>query len=115
VLRAAGIDARLPGAVDGVDADAVEPFGWVVREAVTNVVRHSRANTCTITVGPRWIEIADDGRGSTASTRPGTGLTGLRERIANVGGTITARGTPRGWIVRAELTPLGAERARVDA
>jgi two-component system, NarL family, sensor histidine kinase DesK len=115
VLRAAGIDARLPNAIDAVDTDAVEPFGWVVREAVTNVVRHSRATTCTISVGPRWIEIADDGRGSTPSTRAGTGLTGLRERIDSVGGTITAHSTSRGWTVHAELAQLGAERARIDA
>ena len=76
VLRAAGIEARLPGAVDAVDADAVEPFGWVVREAVTNVVRHSRAEHCTITVGPRWIEIADDGRG--ACTGGGAGQRAAR-------------------------------------
>jgi two-component system sensor histidine kinase DesK len=115
VLRASGIDARLPGAVDAVDPDALEPFGWVVREAVTNVVRHSRAQTCTITLGPRWIEVVDDGRGSAASTRPGHGLTGLSERLAACGGTITARGTSRGWTVRADLAPIGAERARVDA
>ena len=115
VLRAAGIDAHLPGAIDVVDTDAVEPFGWVVREAVTNVVRHSRATNCTVAVGPRWIEITDDGRGSASATRSGNGLTGLRERIDNVGGTVTVSGSSRGWTVRAELTPLGADRARVDA
>jgi two-component system sensor histidine kinase DesK len=115
VLRASGTEARLPGAIDAVDADAVEPFGWVVREAVTNVVRHSRATSCTITVGPRWIEISDDGPGaSVASNQPGHGLMGLRERVENVGGTLTTHGTARGWTVRAELAPV-AERARVDA
>jgi two-component system sensor histidine kinase DesK len=114
VLRAAGIEARLP-AVDAVDADVVEPFGWVVREAITNVVRHSRADVCTITVGPRWIEIVDDGRGAAPSARPGTGLTGLRERLAHVGGTITAYGTGRGWRVRAELSAVGADHDRIDA
>lgn len=115
VLRASGIDARLPGAVDAVDPDAVELFGWVVREAVTNVVRHSRANTCTIAVGSRWIEVSDDGRGAAASTRAGTGLVGLRERVEHFGGTFTARGTGRGWAVRAELAPVAAEPARADA
>jgi two-component system, NarL family, sensor histidine kinase DesK len=108
VLRAAGIEARLPGAIDNVDVDAVEPFGWVVREAVTNVVRHSRAEGCTITLGTRWIEIADDGRGASPSSRPGSGLTGLSERLAAVGGTVTARGSARGFTVRAELAPVGA-------
>jgi two-component system, NarL family, sensor histidine kinase DesK len=115
VLRASGIDARLPGAVDAVDPDAVELFGWVVREAVTNVVRHSRASSCTITVGPRWIEVSDDGRGAATAMRAGNGLTGLRERVEHSGGTFSARGTARGWTVRAELAPVAAERARADA
>lgn len=114
VLRASGIEARLPGAVDAVDADAVEPFGWVVREAVTNVVRHSRATTCTITVGPRWIEIADDGRGAASADGSGHGLRGLRERLEHVVGTVSAHATAQGWLVRAELAPIDA-RTRVDA
>ena len=111
VLRAAGVEAIVPGAVDGVDADAVEPFGWVVREAVTNVVRHSRADHCTITVGPRWIEIDDDGHGAGPGTEPGTGLRGLSERLAAAGGTVTARGRAGGWTVRAELAPVMAPPA----
>jgi two-component system sensor histidine kinase DesK len=35
---------------------------------VTNVVRHSRASRCVITLGPRWIEIVDDGRGGVGGT-----------------------------------------------
>jgi two-component system, NarL family, sensor histidine kinase DesK len=116
VLRAAGIEASVPGAIDGVDVDSVEPFGWVVREAVTNVVRHSRAEHCTITVGRRWIEIADDGRGASAGAGPGSGLSGLRERLAAAGGTISAQGSARGFTVRAELAPMKAESAQpVDA
>jgi two-component system sensor histidine kinase DesK len=114
VLRASGIEAELPNAVDAVDADAVEVFGWVVREAVTNVVRHSRADRCTITVGPRWIEISDDGVGAQPSRSQGNGLRGLRERLDAMGGSITARGTSRGWTVRAELAPLDVPRT-VDA
>ena len=114
VLRASGIEAELPTAVDSVDADAVEVFGWVVREAVTNVVRHSRADHCTITVGPRWIEISDDGVGASPSKSQGNGLRGLQERVTAMGGSITARRTSRGWTVRAELAPLSVPRA-VDA
>ena len=44
VLRSAGIIAQLPMAVDDVDPAGRELFGYVVREAVTNVVRHSRAH-----------------------------------------------------------------------
>ncbi len=102
VLRASGITATVPGAVDNVDADAAELFGWVVREAVTNVVRHSRATQCTITVGERWIEVVDDGRGGVAGA--GNGLTGLRERLADAGGTVVAGGTQNGWRLRADLS-----------
>ena len=63
VMRAAGIDARVLSPTDVVDADLQELFGWVVREATTNVVRHSHATTCTVTLGPRSIEIADNGFG----------------------------------------------------
>lgn len=101
VLRASGIQANIPGAVDNVDGDAAEVFGWVVREAVTNVVRHSRGSQCTITVGPRWIEIVDDGRGGVPGV--GNGLAGLHERLGAVGGTVQAGGIPGGWRVRAEM------------
>jgi two-component system sensor histidine kinase DesK len=113
VLRAAGIEAELPGAVDIVDADAAEPFGWVVREGVTNVVRHSRATRCVITLGPRWIEIVDDGRGGAAGA--GNGLAGLKERLAAVGGTLEATGSGRGWRLRAEAGATPGPTAVSDA
>jgi two-component system sensor histidine kinase DesK len=106
VLRASGIQMTLPGAVDGVDGDAAAVFGWVLRESVTNVVRHSRASQCTITVGPRWIEIVDDGRGGVAGA--GNGLSGLRERLAAVGATIEAGGTLAGWRVRVDMPGAAA-------
>src|SRR5581483_3038306 len=81
VLRAAGITAEIPGSVDAVDPALSELFGWVVREGVTNVVRHSRAPVCTITLGPRWIEIVDNGKGGFPGA--GNGLGGLRERLQN--------------------------------
>ena len=101
VLRAAGVDATLPGAVDVVDVDLHELFGWVVREGVTNVVRHARATTCTVTLGPNWIEIVDNGRGGPAGA--GNGLTGLRERVDAYGGTTLAGGCPQGWRLRVEV------------
>jgi two-component system, NarL family, sensor histidine kinase DesK len=101
VLRAAGIIAELPGSVDGVDPTLSEVFGWVVREGVTNVVRHSRADHCRVTLGSDWVEIYDDGRGGGAGC--GNGLRGLRERVAAVGGTLTAAGGFTGFRLRAEV------------
>jgi two-component system sensor histidine kinase DesK len=113
LLRAEGIEARLPTA-DDVVAPGLRPlFGWVVREGLTNVVRHARASTVTVALGPTWIEIVDDGRGSGSGGSPtgGTGLRGLEERVGAAGGTLSAGparepGGPPG---------SGGWRLRVDA
>jgi len=102
-LRAADIDADLPRAVDDVDPKLHSVFGYVVREAATNVIRHSGATAVRITLGPNWITVADDGRGAGAGS-VGTGLRGLGERLAAVGGTLDAGPAPEGgFIVRAEV------------
>ena len=82
---------RARGAIE-VDPAHAELFGWVVREGVTNVVRHSRAHTCTIAIGPDWLEIADDGRGGAAPAGRQRAAPGLRERVAAAGGTVAAGG-----------------------
>jgi two-component system sensor histidine kinase DesK len=62
----------------------------VVREAVTNVVRHAQARNCHLRLipvnGNCRIEIQDDGRGGGAVE--GNGLRGMRERIEALGGTL---------------------------
>jgi two-component system sensor histidine kinase DesK len=115
LLRAAGISAELPGSVDIVDPALSELFGWIVREGVTNVVRHSRASRCVITLGPRSIEIADDGRGGNSDGGSGTGLTGLRERVAVAGGTVSAGGDDRGWRLRVEVSAPAARPETITA
>ncbi len=107
VLRAAGIVAELPGSVDIVDTGLSEVFGWVVREGVTNMVRHSHAEHCTITLGPRWVELTDTGRGGVPGA--GNGLTGLRERLAVLGGTLIATGGFSGFTLRAEIPVADAD------
>lgn len=94
VLEAAGIAADLPRAVDHVPAGRSELFGWVLRESVTNVVRHSHAHHCRVTVGADSIEIWNDGADSASDVGPGvgsgSGLVGLRERLEAAGGTLQA-------------------------
>lgn len=104
-LRAAGIDADLPHAVDDVEASLEEPLAYVLREGVTNVVRHSGAGRCSVRLGARWLEVRDDGRypapGEAAAA--GNGLAGLAERMAAVRGTLTAGPLPEGgYRLRAE-------------
>lgn len=94
-LRTAGIEldcdletGPLPAAQEGVLALAI-------REACTNVVRHARATRCRLALrrGPRQfeLEIADDGQGGTP--REGAGLSGMRERVEALGGTLEHDGS----------------------
>ncbi|MFJ1841479.1 MULTISPECIES: sensor histidine kinase [unclassified Streptomyces] len=96
-------------------------LGWVVREAVTNVVRHSRATTCSFVVDGTServrLTVTDDGGGPDpdAPATPGiggTGLTGLTERLAAAGGSLRAApGPERGFVLTAELPVDGTDRA----
>jgi two-component system, NarL family, sensor histidine kinase DesK len=101
VLRAAAIVSELPASVAETEPALSELFGWVVREAVTNVVRHSRASHVRITLGPTFVEIVDDGSGGGPGS--GNGLRGLRERIEALGGTLTVGSTMTGFRLRAEV------------
>jgi len=82
----------------------------VVREAVTNVVRHAGARNCLLRLQPVngscQLEIHDDGRGG--SMVEGNGLRGMRERIEALGGTVE-RDTRTGTRLRIEF-PLAPDK-----
>jgi two-component system sensor histidine kinase DesK len=102
LLRASGVMAELPTATDVIDPTHEVLFGWALREGLTNVARHARATSCTVTLTPSTLEIADDGIGGPANC--GNGLSGLRERVAAVGGTIEVGPiSPRGWRLSVSL------------
>ncbi len=93
-LSAAGIEARVPRS-----ADVPEPLGtlfsWAVREGVTNVVRHSGATRCVITVRSDEVEIAAAGRGPGARAGVGgSGVRGLRERAEACGAQLSVGRAP---------------------
>ncbi|WP_037064742.1 sensor histidine kinase, partial [Pseudonocardia acaciae] len=104
-LRAAGIEADLPHAVDDVAPGLEEPLAYVLREGVTNVIRHSGASRCTVRLAAHWLEVVDDGPpGAEPPGAPGNGLAGLAERMAAVHGTVTAAPLPAGgYRLRAEV------------
>ncbi|GAA1998545.1 sensor histidine kinase [Microbacterium pumilum] len=111
VLLAAGIDARTPQALPTLSDGVSELFGYVVRESVTNVVRHAEATQCVIEVDEHSVEVRDDGVGLDTD-RSGRGLTGLRERVVEAGGVLEIAAAPgRGTSVRAALAassrPIG--------
>ena len=90
-----------------------ELFGWVVREGVTNAVRHSQASLVTIRVTPTTVEVVDDGRGGVVRA-PGSGLAGLAERAAAAGGQLSAGPIPGGGY-RLALTGAGRSDSRVPS
>ncbi|AIY17653.1 two-component sensor histidine kinase [Pimelobacter simplex] len=87
LLRSAGIDVRLD--VAEVPAPWQEPAAWIVREAVTNVLRHSAATQVAITFRGDELSITNDGVTASPPGATGLGLDGLRERLAPLGATLT--------------------------
>jgi two-component system, NarL family, sensor histidine kinase DesK len=113
ILTAAGIDYLCTGALPDVRAPVEAALAWAVREGVTNVIRHSRATCCTVTLGERdgcaILSVEDDGQGTLdipAST--GSGLPGLAERLATVGGTLNSTRLPGGGFRLTVAVPLTA-------
>lgn len=87
-LRSAGIDADIPPDAQVVDPAHRTVLGWVLREAVTNVVRHSGAGRCRVELRAHGLVVEDDGVGI-RDRRMGNGLRGLRERVEQSGGNFT--------------------------
>jgi two-component system, NarL family, sensor histidine kinase DesK len=117
-LADAGITAVIRQDGDPVPAEADALLGWVVREGVTNVIRHSGGHRCEIDVrhadGLATVEIRDDGQGHPAAHPPsgGHGLRGLAERATAAGGTLDAGPRPGGGYRLAVSLPV-ATRAEV--
>ncbi|MFI5930567.1 sensor histidine kinase [Actinoplanes sp. NPDC051494] len=104
-LAAAHVVADLPGAADEVPSRHRELFAWTIREAVTNVVRHSRAGRCEVRLTPGSVEIVDDGPGGASPAADGQGLAGLRDRARSAGATLSVgrRADGPGFRVRVEV------------
>ncbi|WP_062436450.1 sensor histidine kinase [Herbidospora daliensis] len=101
-LDLAGIGLTVTGA-GPVPPGSESLLAWVVREAVTNVLRHSGATRCWITLGERSLEVSDDGRAGPGAG-PGTGLLGLAERVEAAGGTLEAGAREEGgYRLRVEV------------
>ena len=97
-LQTAGIRAELPEAqsalaVAGVNAKL---FSWVLREAVTNMVRHSGATAARVRLSATGLDIIDNGVG--VGDARGNGLTGMAQRVAASGGSVVIETAPELWL-----------------
>jgi two-component system sensor histidine kinase DesK len=99
-LKECETGARLPEAHDRL-------LALTLREAITNVVRHSGAHECRISLdcagGEAHLSVRDDGRGGPIAE--GNGLRGMRERLQSLGGRLAIESGPAGTCVRA-FVPL---------
>ncbi|HXH80038.1 sensor histidine kinase [Nocardioides sp.] len=101
VLADAGIETRVLGSVADTDPRHRVLLAWVLRESVTNVVRHAGARSVVIELGQRSMSVTDDGAG--LREREGNGLRGMRERVSGAGGTLTLHDAEPGTRVQVEL------------
>ena len=122
-LESAGItphdDPRLTLLSGSFDPDAEAVLAWCLREAVTNVVRHSGAQNCFISLirdkAALSLEVRDDGVGmQQAAVGTGTGLHGMSERLQAVGGQLEVRPGKGGFRLVATV-PAGSAAAEGSA
>ncbi|PWI43947.1 sensor histidine kinase [Streptomyces sp. ICBB 8177] len=128
-LHTAGVEARIaptlqqPVAVahPGLGAEQEGALAWALREAATNVVRHSGASACDLSLDEVWeadetrylcLEVADDGRGPGRGHHAGNGLSGLEERLVLSGGRLETGASRRGGFTVRAYVPLRAVQDR---
>ncbi|WP_311497622.1 sensor histidine kinase [uncultured Mobiluncus sp.] len=94
-LESAGIDLQREGSawkdLDSIPAVNQAVFAWVIREATTNIIRHSAARRATIKLDRSSLTITDNGVGIPPDAA-GHGLEGLKARVEQVGGTLSIVG-----------------------
>lgn len=115
LLRSAGVECRVAGEGLELPEPVAEAAAWVVREAVTNVVRHAAATRCDIEVrvqhGVCRVRVVNDGvAGPVDVESGGNGLRGLRERLGARRGSLAVEVAGTTFAVEATL-PVTREDA----
>jgi two-component system sensor histidine kinase DesK len=115
-LEAAGIRAEVERAPVALGEEVEAVLGWAVREGATNVIRHSSARHChfrlTADASRAGLEVVDDGHGPNGSgPAAGNGLSGLRDRVDAVHGSLTAGANGAGGYRLSVEIPLAGGSA----
>ena len=106
------IDLSLPDHLDEVDAAAEVAVFRIVQTSLDNVMAHAHAQSCRVslvaTADKLTLTVIDDGVGLPENNAEGVGITSMRERTEEVGGTFTiAKRHPNGTRLQAQI-PIGA-------
>jgi signal transduction histidine kinase len=110
-LNRAGVKAKFVhldsgGATEGISRPVQQLCFQVVREALSNVIRHARAKSVQVTIennhAAACVSVSDDGRGI-GNQGEGTGLTGVRERLELMGGRLIVESRAGRTTVVAEI------------
>ncbi|WP_326760934.1 histidine kinase [Streptomyces phaeochromogenes] len=115
VLDAADVETTIEGEPGDLDPGTGSVLAIVLREAVTNLLRHSAARHCRIEFGEadgqRWLAISndgvEDGVSRTEAGRRGGGLGNLADRLGTVGGELNVT-TEWGWFHLRAVLPARA-------
>lgn len=103
-LEAAGVEVQTEVQTQPLSPDQESVFALALREGVTNVVRHAQATACRLSLRRDGsyceLQIADNGRGG--ALEEGSGLTGMRERVEALGGSLE-RDSSRGTMLRIRV------------
>jgi two-component system sensor histidine kinase DesK len=110
LLEAQGLKVKCETENVKLPHDRETALALSLREAATNIQRHSGARGVTIRVKKEArdvvIEVADDGRGGRIV--PGNGLNGMRERLGSVGGTLSLAASENGGTLLRASVPVAA-------
>jgi PAS domain S-box-containing protein len=106
-------DLRIPEDLSRLGDEIEIVLFRVLQESLTNIYRHSGSKTAIVEIAAdsqqAWLEVRDQGNGSgqpSQEFRPGMGITGMRERVKDIGGVLEIASDHTGTRVRA-VVPLG--------
>jgi two-component system sensor histidine kinase DesK len=125
---AVDVDQSVADGHPGLGPEEEGALGWALREAATNIVRHSAAKNCTVRLAEYLVEdgsralrldVVDDGMGvgKRSGHSRGNGLSGLAERLALADGTLETGPGPRGrgFSLRASVPLRAQSKAPADS
>jgi two-component system, NarL family, sensor histidine kinase DesK len=116
-LASAGIDLHVSEPAQPLSRTVDTALATVLREAVTNVLRHAAPTQCIVQVtaqeGSIWLRVANDGASvgeADRHHRAGAAIDNLQARVQDLGGTVTAQGAGEDWFELAVEIPICTTR-----